>query len=314
MIESTAEGKEGYFYDLVQKSRLAPPLTPIDFKFFFFPWYKHAEYSVGIRVPITTDLSDYFAKLALDGIHLSDPQKWWYVRKWETQGEDMFREFPSTPDEAFAASQEGYWYASAIKELFDTGHITNIAYDRALPVHTAWDLGQADHMAIWFFQVNRSDDINIIDFWQKTDTRLDQIAIMLKQKNYNYGLHIWPHDAGARDRSGVTFVDQARTLGLTGIVLEPHGFIQGISLVKTLFGKCWFDKTKCLEGIKCLENYKKRWSTSFGGWTSEPVHDDNSHAADAFRYLAAGVKRLMGTPDDPNKTANALRRFFGDGI
>jgi hypothetical protein len=295
---------------MVQKARLSPPLTPLDFSFHFFPWWKHGEYTIGVKVPLSQDLKDYFSKLALDGMVLSDPQKWWYAKKFETQGEDIFREFPSTPEEAFSASQEGYWYASYIKELFDSGHVTNVAYDRSLPVHTAWDLGQADHMAVWFFQVNRSDDINVIDFWQKTDTRLDQIAILLKNKGYNYGTHIWPHDAGARDRSGVTFVDQARTLGLMGVVLEPHGFLQGISLVKTTLSKCWFDKTKTTEGLRMLENYKKRWSSSFGGWTAEAIHDQSSHASDAFRYLCAGVKRLVGNTGSLEQDYSILRKFF----
>lgn len=311
IIESTAEGKEGYFYDMCQRAMSRSPTSPLDFKFFFFPWWKHYEYSIGIKVDFNQDLKDYFAKLDLDGIRLTDPQKWWYAAKWEVQGEDMLREFPSTPQEAFSASQEGYWYASYIKELYDSGHVTNIAYDRSIPVHTAWDLGQADYMSIWFFQVNRSDDINIIDFWQKTDTRLDQVAILLKSKNYNYGTHIWPHDANARDRSGITFVDQARTLGITGIVLEPHGFIQGISLVKTTLSKCWFDKTKCAEGLKMLENYKKRWSSSFGGWTSEAIHDQASHAADSMRYLAAGVKRLVGNTGTLEQDYGILRKFWG---
>lgn len=312
IIESTAEGKDGYFYDMVQKSRLSPPLTSLDFNFHFFPWWKHGEYTIGVPVSLTQDIKDYFAKLFLDGIHLTDPQKWWYAKKSEIQGEDMLREFPSTPEEAFSASQEGYWFATYIKELYDSGHITNIAYDRSIPVHTAWDLGQADSMAIWFFQVNRSDDINVIDFWQKTDTRLDQIAILLKAKGYNYGTHIWPHDAGARDRSGITFADQARTLGINGIILEPHGLMQGISLVKTTLSKCWFDKSKTHEGLKMLENYKKKWSTSFGGWTSDPVHDECSHAADAFRYLSAGVKRLVGNTGSLEKDYSILRKFWGD--
>jgi hypothetical protein len=61
-----------------------------------------------------------------------------------------------------------------------------------------------------------------------------------------------------------------------------------------------------------LENYKKKWSTSFGGWTSEAVHDSSSHCADSFRYLCAGVKRLMGNPDNPQQTAYLLRKFFGE--
>lgn len=315
-IESTAEGKEGAFHDMVQEARNLKSkgirLSPLDFKFFFFPWWRHPEYTIGVPAEITPDLKDYFAKLALDGITLTDPQKWWYAFKCKTQKDDMFREFPSTPDEAFSASQDGYWYASYLKELYDAGHVTNVSYDRALPVHTAWDLGQSDQMAIWFFQINRSGDVNVFDFWQKSNTPLDQVSIMLKTKQYNYGLHIWPHDAAARDRSGITFVQQARPLGITGIVLEPHGLIQGINLVKTTLSRCWFDKTKCAEGLKLLENYKKKWSTSFGGWTSEPVHDECSHCADAFRYLCAGLQRVTGSTGTLDKDLSILRKFLGD--
>lgn len=309
-IESTAEGKEGHFYDMCQESKIGEPKSSLDFKFFFFPWWKHPEYTQGVELEINADLKDYFNKLALDGIRLSDPQKWWYANKYKIQKEDMHREFPSKPEEAFSASQDGYWYASYIKELYDSGHVTNIAYDRGIPVHTAWDLGQADAMAIWFFQVNRSDDINVIDFWQKSNTPLNQIAVLLKEKGYNYGVHLWPHDANARDRSGITFAQQARPLGISGIVLEPHGFIQGVNLVKTTLSKCWFDKTNCSEGLKLLENYKKKWSISFGGWTSDPVHDNCSHCADSFRYLCAGVKRVTNNSSLENDFS-ALRKYWG---
>ena len=310
-IESTAEGKEGRFYDMCEQSRLNPPKTSQDFKFFFFPWWRHPEYTQGVECEITTDLRDYFAKLYLDGIHLKDYQKWWYASKFKVQKDDMLREFPSKPEEAFQASQEGYWYSTDLKGLYDCGRLVNISYDKALPVHTAWDLGQADSTSIWFFQVNRSDEINIIDFWQKASTPLDQISIMLKSKGYNYGIHIWPHDAGARDRSGVTFVDQCRSIGISGTVLEPQGILQGISLVKTTLSKCWFDKTKCAEGLRMLESYKKKWSSSFGGWTSEPVHDHASHAADAFRYLCSGLKRVTNASGSLENDYSALRKYFG---
>lgn len=310
-IESTAEGKEGHFYDMCQDAQTNPPKSNLDFKFFFFPWWRHPEYSQGVKCDMSSDLKEYFTKLELEGIKLSDPQKWWYANKYKIQKDDMFREFPSKPEEAFSASQEGYWYASALKEAYDSGRICNIAYDRGAPVHTAWDLGQADSMAIWFFQINRSDDINVIDFWQKSDTPLDQVSILLKSKQYNYGMHIWPHDAAARDRSGITFQQQARPLGINGIILEPHSFIQGINLVKTTLSKCWFDKTRCAEGLKLLENYKKKWSSSFGGWTSDPVHDTCSHCADAFRYLCAGIKRISSGSGSMEKDFSALRKFWG---
>lgn len=317
IIESTAEGKEGYFYEMCQKAfrfeKENHELTPLDFKPFFFPWWKEPSYTIGVEVDIPTDLKEYFDKLYLDGIKLTLPQKWWYAKKYSIQKEDMFREFPSKPEEAFQASQEGYWYAREMKQLYETGHFTNVSHDKSMPVHTAWDLGQADSCSIWFFQINRSDDINIIDFWERTNTPLEQISRMLKEKNYNYGIHLWPHDANARDRAGVTFAQQAFAFNLTGLILEPHGLLEGINLVRTSLSKCWFDKTKCLQGIKHLENYSKRWNSSFGGWTSDPVHNASSHAADAFRYLIAGLTHITGTSGNLEKDYSILRKYWGNG-
>ena len=52
-IESTADGKEGHFYDLCEvaqgKQRAGALLTPLDFKFFFFPWWRAPEYAIDPR-------------------------------------------------------------------------------------------------------------------------------------------------------------------------------------------------------------------------------------------------------------------------
>jgi hypothetical protein len=246
VIESTAEGKEGKFYEMCEAARAKKDqdLTCMDFKFFFFPWWQHPEYKLETEVSLSSYLKEYFDKLYIQGIHLTDQQKWWYTKKHETQGEDMLREYPSTPDEAFASSQEGSWYAREMKDLYEAGRVTNVSWDKALPVHTAWDLGQADYQVIWFFQVNRSGDINLIDFFQKNNTNLSETAAILKSKPYVYGTHIWPHDANARGRGGITFVDQAKDLDLFGVVLEPHAKLAGINLVKTTLSRCWFDKIK----------------------------------------------------------------------
>lgn len=318
VIESTAEGNEGYFFDMCQLAFSSTSrATGIQYSPHFFPWYKEETYA--LEMPPHTTLSEiiqkeedrqYFDKLSVDGINLSDEQKYWYLEKKKVLNEEMCREYPSTPQEAFAASQEGYWYASNIKELWDKGQIKDVSYDKALPVHCSWDLGQADMTSIWFFQVNRSDDINIIDFWQKNNTPIEQISMMLKSKGYSYGSHIWPHDANARDRAGVTFLQQCRPFGLNGIVLEPHGFIDGVNKTRTFLSKCWFDRTKCQEGIKMLQNYKKKWNSSYGGYSSEPVHDGSSHAADSFRYLACGINKISSSNSLSNDFS-ALRKFWG---
>ena len=55
---------------------------------------------------IPTGFADYFAKLkTVHGIDLVAAQQAWYVSKAETQLEDMKREFPATPDEAFSSAR-----------------------------------------------------------------------------------------------------------------------------------------------------------------------------------------------------------------
>jgi hypothetical protein len=262
---------------------------------------------------LLNNLEEYFDALFLRGIVLTEGQKRWYIAKQDLLKEDMTREYPSYPEEAFAASQEGYWYASQMKDLHQDGHILNLSYDRAVPVHTAWDLGQADKMAIWFFQINRVGEIMIIDYWEKSNTDLHLISAIMQSKGYTFGTHIWPQDARARDRAGITFEKQALSLNLRGMVLEQHNLSDGIRLVRSTLPKCWFDQTKCKDGIKCLENYKKRWSPSLGGWTSEPVHDDASHGADAFRYLCSGFDKIRASTGGLQGEAKALRAYFGDG-
>src|SRR5262249_35832979 len=99
-IESTAEGQEGHFYELCSqaqsKQRLGTPLTPLDFKFHFFPWWRNPEYELGLTaVPIPEVYARYFEKLEeTQGITLSPAKQAWYVKKVETQLSDMRREYP----------------------------------------------------------------------------------------------------------------------------------------------------------------------------------------------------------------------------
>jgi hypothetical protein len=311
-IESTAEGREGHFYSMCQRSmNNSDNLSPLDFKFFFFPWHLHFEYVMDTPQEAPDHLKDYFAKLSLEGIELTDPQKNWYVAKWQTQQEDMLREFPSTAEEAFAVSQEGNWYSRQIKELYDTGHVTTISCDKSQLVHTAWDLGQADKLAIWFFQINRVGEIMIIDYFDKTDFGINEMIALLQSKGYTYGTHIWPHDANARDRSGITFASQARQLGINGIILPQQSVADGINIVRSTFSKCWFDKVKCKDGLNALENYKKRWNSTIGGYTGEPLHDANSNGADAFRYLCCGISKVQASFGSVSNDYAALRKYWG---
>src|SRR4029077_1688225 len=67
-IESTADGHEGHFYDLCEQAqarqRMGSPLTPLDFKFNFFPWWKAPEYEIDpAGVVIEENFRRYFDTL-----------------------------------------------------------------------------------------------------------------------------------------------------------------------------------------------------------------------------------------------------------
>jgi hypothetical protein len=70
-VESTAEGQEGTFYDMVMEAKrnaeLQRQLTPLDFKLHFFAWWKDKTYSLSdedaVKVVLTAEHEAYFEKL-----------------------------------------------------------------------------------------------------------------------------------------------------------------------------------------------------------------------------------------------------------
>jgi phage terminase large subunit len=64
----------------------------------------------------------------------------------------------------------------------------------------------------------------------------------------------------------------------------------GIKLARMHFHKCYFDKSTS-RLLECLKNYKR----SINSATNEPgapLHDEYSHGADAFRYMATSVDSM----------------------
>lgn len=292
-IESTAEGRSGYFYDICKKAQAdmekQKKLNKLDFKFHFFPWYQEPSYRIGNTFEISQEMKDYFESLESNGIPLDDEQKSWYIAKAATQKDDMRREYPSTPDESWEVTNEGLYYSKQMTQARSDKRIGFVPYDEKLEVHTAWDLGYNDSTAIWFFQI-LGKEIRLIDYEEGSGESLAHWIKVIKNKNYNYGKHIAPHDIMVHEySSGHTRQATARTLGLNLIPSQKVEIITGIDSVRGIFSRCWFDELKCEKGLKALDNYKKEWNDKHLCWSSKPLHDWTSHCADAFRTLATGL-------------------------
>jgi hypothetical protein len=303
-IESTAEGQEGHFYNLCEeaqtKERKGDVLTTLDFKFHFFPWWKHPGYQLPVKgVVIPQESEDYFTLLKSNGIHLSDQQKAWYVKKAAQQEDDMKREYPSTPEEAFESSVEGAYYGRQMAKAEEENRVGAVPHDPALEVETWWDIGMRDSTSIWFVQRER-DIYRVIDFYQNSGEGLPHYASVLqskaKKRGFIYSQHVGPHDLKVRELgTGKSRLETARKLGVKFRVCADHRVEDGIEAVRNGIPKCWFDEEHCAEGIKALKNYRKEWDDKLGTWRKQPRHDENSHAADAFRYgIFGGRKNVQG--------------------
>lgn len=297
-IESTAEGQEGHFYDLCQeaqaKARRGDKLTQLDFKFHFFPWWKHPAYVLSERVPIPAPVEAYFTKLRKDhGVILSDEQMAWYTKKLEQQGDDMRREHPSTADEAFEASVQGAYYASEMARAETEKRITRVPWESDIPVETWWDLGTDDCTAIWFVQrVGR--EIRCIDFYQNNGEGLPHYVKVLRERPYAYGKNILPHDVEVQELgSGKTRRQTLEALGLRVTVAPRQPVDDGINAARQILPRCWFDLEKCSEGVKALKAYRRDWNDKMGTWKDDPRHDWASHPADAFRTGAQGSREAL---------------------
>jgi hypothetical protein len=298
-IESTSEGREGYFYDMCREAQAmqdsGKKLSKLDYKFFFFPWWKDETYTLDEPVTICKETEDYFTSLSEKGITLTDPQKYWYIKKEQTQLDDMKREYPSTSDESFETAITGAYYCKQLSLARMQGRISEVYYGEDLPVHTCWDMGYADDTAIWLFQLE-GKEIHLLEYIEGSNEPLTYYLKILKQKNYVYGTHLVPHDAGHHEYgSGLTRIETARKNGFTFSLVRNISVEEGIDAVRYLFPRMWFDEKKCEKGIAHLDNYKRTWNNQQGCWGSKPQHNDASHCADSLRTLACGFDLLVDT-------------------
>ncbi|AKG07051.1 terminase [Moraxella bovoculi] len=308
-LESTAEGRQGYFFEYCQqaeKDHLSnKALTAQDWRFFFFSWWQNPEYQMP-ATDLPERLVSYFSELkAKHGISTTPEQQAWYYAKEKTLGDDMKREYPSIPSEAFAQSIEGAYYAKQFTWLYANGRIIdNLPDNSHLPVSTYWDLGVSDSTAIWFVR-KVGDEYHIIDYYENSGEGLNHYFKVLKDKGYNYDKHIAPHDIDNRSL-GANNAKSLRELARDGYMIDgdnysvrfevlprTHNVNSDIEQVRQLLKQCCFDAVKCQEGIKALESYRKAWDDKNGVWRDKPLHDWTSHASDAFRYFAVYQNRVQ---------------------
>lgn len=191
---------------------------------------------------------------------------------------------------------EGAIYAKELRAAEADGRIRKVAYDATRPVHCAWDLGEGDATAIWFFQTFMAE-YRFIDCLSDSGQKMQHYLTLLQGKGYVYGIDYLPWDACSGMLSGS--LEQAmRTAGRTIRIQPKLAVAGGIDAARTIFPNCWFDEQKCQDGLQALRHYRYGEVKDTLTQTRQPLHDWASHYSDAFR----GAARAIVTPQRDGKS------------
>jgi phage terminase large subunit len=201
---------------------------------------------------------------------------------------------------------EGAVYGDELRELVASGRLCSVPYDRLLPVHVFMDLGWADSTTLWFAQLV-GFETRIIDYYENSQKPFSHYLDVMQNRKYILG-DLWlPHDAKAKQLgTGRSIEEIARASGRSVRIVPRLSVTDGINAAREIFPNVWIDKDKCADGLNALRHYRFEVIQDSGTFSRQPVHDWASHGADAFRYLAVGLKERPKKGGVASRLAKAL--------
>ncbi len=242
-------------------------------------------------------------------------------RKLVAQGLMTQDEFDQEWYCSFNASVKGSYYGKEIARARQDGRIKSVPYDKALRVHTVWDLGIGKNLAVGFYQ-KFANEVHMIDFEQGAESdALPEMIKKVQQKEYIYGKHFAPHDINAREiATGKTRIDTAKGLGFIFDEVPEIGVEAGIEKGKLFFSRLWINDDgkptpigQPMKGIAywldAMLQYVQKYDEDKQIFLNKPEHNWASHPADVHRY-AALVEDLMTN----DRIELALNRQFDTNI
>jgi phage terminase large subunit len=222
---------------------------------------------------------------------------------------------------------EGSYFAKHIAAAEREERVGYFPPDPHLPVFTGWDLGVDDYTAVWFFQLIQQPvlRLRIVDYYEAsglgandilkealpeyTQDLQDRVAAMVelnRSKPFQYARHFLPHDVGNREwgAGAKTRIQTLASLGMKvdtihrGVAQDPT---ERINATRRLLPICEFHQTKrVMIGVSRLRRYSRKKNEALGTYVG-PLHDENSHGADAFGEFAVncGIQPKAPEPEKP---------------
>jgi hypothetical protein len=218
---------------------------------------------------------------------------------------------------SFQIGAIGSFYSKYLIKMELNDQIGAVPWEPAFPVFTAWDLGVRDSTVIIFFQVIGTT-VHIIDLYSNDSVGLEHYVSVVFEKDYQYAKHFAPHDIMVKEfGSGVTRLDKARELGIKFEIKTDRNMrhsavpnvsiMDGIETVRSTLPKMWIDEGKCKNLISAIRDYRREYDTKNKVYKSAPLHDANSHYADALRYLCLALPRCSRRGTTPEELDRRYR-------
>lgn len=299
-VESTSQGASGEFYEMFMEAwERGEPKSPQEYKAHFYNWtWDDEELATITPIPFNEMSQGEKFKVYAERYKLSDIQITYYYLKWISLNKNwnsLKREYPTTPQEAFEAVSEGTFYGEILGLMEQNGQIGVYPHQRALKVHTVWDLGVGQNMVVGFFERDTvTNKVRIVDYLigEGSDGLADIIPKVLN-KPYAYGKHFGPHDLEATDvGTGKTRMETAKALGLKFELVPDYSIEDGINAVSVWLDRLEVNQETCKKWVQSMKAYHKEWDEKRGMYKDEPFHDWASHGADMARYAALVEKKM----------------------
>ena len=193
-------------------------------------------------------------------------------------------------------SVEGAIYYDAMAQTIAAGRIRTVPHDGSLRTHVVFDLGMADSMTLILVQKIASE-IRIVHYIEGNqrilaDYSAELRSLKLDDQPMNWGTLYLPHDGfHTRHQTGKDDATILRGMGWDVQQVPNVAVNSGIDRAREVFPRVYFNQARTERLVECLKRY--RWNISQKtGEALHPLHDEFSHGADAFRYLALVADEL----------------------
>lgn len=193
----------------------------------------------------------------------------------------------------------------------EEGRIANIPFDNHYKVLTFLDIGR-DGTAIWFVQLQGQKHV-AIDYEEMINTSAESYVKKLAEKPYEYAEHFLPWDSLKQDAK-----DENTFRGIFRDLCKKYKICDNVTVVdrpatkntviyatQNVFRKMHFNKEKCEIGLSHLEQYHRSFDKIRKTYSKDPVHDEHSHAADAF-----GLWGMMFYALKPYEVNNTFDSYY----